>query len=326
MLKRFFKGLGVAFACSYALASPQNTIFLNDNVNRKNALIGDSSNYNDLYSLFTDDGFNNLIAFDLLICNDATMTINIIDAEHEESIYNISYNFNQDINNNGSYKFYIGCYYEDLNSNNDATNGCFLYSISYNTNIGYDSQQNNFYFINSSQNNFLYNDNRICSIAQAKGDQLYLKLEVENIYILNSDEYGISDDLKLDYDNFIQYIVSEDRKIKYFNFLDTIDSAVSQGVQDALTYAFRNGESQGYDNGYRDGLQDNDAAFNQGYELGIGDNIIPKNIIGWFRIVARGVQSVLDIEILPYMKVGYIISIPIMFGLILFIVRLVRGD
>ena len=325
MLKRFLKGLGVAFACSYALASPQNTIFLNESVKKEKIIIDqDEFNYN--YFIFTDDGFNIAYSFDILTMNDAKLKIEVIDYDHEDVLKTYNFNFNDDLNSNGSYRLFLTSYYEDLNYNN--TTGAYFFTSSYKTDISYNNINNTFYFSNATQTTFLDIDERMCNVSQALSDQLYIKLYFENCYILDSDYYN--EDTRWDFVDMLQYYLNAfDKKIDYFKFINYINNYMGDNNIGDKNQAYNNGYNDGYDEGFNTGVSmsnNYDQGFNDGYAQGIGDNIVPKNIIGWFRIISRGVQSVLDIEILPYMKVGYIISIPIMFGLILFIIRLVRGD
>lgn len=325
MLKKLLKGLGVAFACSYALASPQNTIYLNESV-KKEKIVIDKDEYNDNYTIFTDDGFNIAYSFDILTMNESKLKIEVIDYDHEDILKTYNFNFNDDLNGNGSYRLFLTSYYEDLNYNN--TTGAYFFANSYKTDISYNNINNTFYFSNATQTTFLDIDERICNVSQALSDQLYIKLYFENCYILDSNYYN--DDVKWDFVDMLQYYLNAfDKKIDYFKFINYINNYMGNNNIGDKNQAYNNGYNDGYDEGFNTGvsMSDNyDNGFNDGYAQGIGDNIIPKNIIGWFRIVSRGIQSVLDIEILPYMKVGYIISIPIMFGLILFIIRLVRGD
>lgn len=326
MLKKVFKGLGICFACSYSLAAPQNTIFLNDNIKRRNETqptIISSSYYQDGFMLYEDDNIQFLNSFDILIYDRENAYISFTAYNENYQIEEtLNYQFADDNTNNGTYHINVTTYFENLNNIN--TSNCYMDVSGFYTTLGYDTNNNNFYLKSFAQATFMQGNKNLGQLYGI-GEDVLLKVEYQGLYLSYSNIYEFEDNI--DNKDLYQYILNvEDNKILNFEFLNTINSFMqSQGTGNLQT-AYNNGYMQGYDIGYNDGLQDNESAFNQGYELGIGDNIIPKNIIGWFRIISRGVQSVLDIEILPYMKVGYIISIPIMFGLILFIIRLVRGD
>lgn len=312
MLKRFFKCLGVAFACSYALASPQNTTFLH----RTSA--EETSQYTILeeYILEEDDYLRFNYTFDVFTKENAQIKIEIYteDNNYNDIILNIN-------NSNSLIKLFVGGFDESQQG------------LSTDTTIAINAYNNNFVFDSVNNEIVINRTDYIASLARYQSLQQYAEIDTKikisyiNCLICENGftEESIDDFNRIDFDNW----VGNTSKIINNNMLDNINSALSSGLQSVFDIQYNNGYSDGYDEGYNTGVSQSnnyDNGFNDGYAQGIGDNIIPKNIIGWFRIVSRGIQSVLDIEILPYMKVGYIISIPIMFGLILFIVRLVRGD
>ena len=312
MLKRFFKGLGVAFACSYALAAPQNTVFLH----RTSA--EEITQYTTLeeYILEEDDNLRFNYTFDVFTKENASIKIEIYteDNNYNDIILNIN-------NSNSLIKIFIGGFDESQQS------------LSTDTTIAINAYNNNFAFDSVNNEIVINRADYIPSLARYQSLQQYAEIDTKiKISYINClicevgfTEENIDDFDRIDFDNW----VGNANKIINNNMLNNINSVLSRGLQSVFDHVYNNGYSQGYDEGFNTGVSQSnnyDNGFNDGYALGIGDNIIPKNIIGWFRIVSRGVQSVLDIEILPYMKVGYIISIPIMFGLILFIIRLVRGD
>lgn len=78
------------------------------------------------------------------------------------------------------------------------------------------------------------------------------------------------------------------------------------GSQDGYTKGFTDGEKSGYDKGYPVG-------FNDGT---VGANTIPNLIMG----ALAGVGSLLSTELLPNISIGAVIAVPIIFGIIAFIV------
>lgn len=311
MLKRFLKGLGIAFACSYALAAPQNTIFLHK------ASAEEITQYTTLEEMILeeDDNIRFNYTFDVFAKENAQIKIEIYNEyeTYNDIILNISYP-------NSLIKLFIG----GFDNSNTLEQGNVP------TTIGINAYNNNFVFDEVNNEIVINRTDYISSLARYwdldQYQEVDTKIKISYINCLiceNGYTEEIIDDFnRIDFDNW----VGNTSKIINNNMIDNINSVLSSSLPNVLQGAFDNGKNQGKDEGYQEGLRDNTAAFNQGYELGIGDNIIPKNIIGWFRILGRGIQNVLDIEILPYMKVGYIIGIPILFGLILFIIRLVRGD
>ena len=310
MLKKLFLGLLIALMSTYAIQNPTSI----NSINRKNARNENNITYNSFIGDLNIRDFTQsehkqyFYKIDVIFSHDNYLYSNFAD-----SINDFDFDFSNNDNSNEN-TYFLTLYIASYKYQNDYFVGTYGY---YNT-IGYNEIENTFYISNATPTTYYQNE----QITEYEQDILSFYLQYNNCYVVI--ENVIENDFNFDYSDFMQYVINDNRKAITPLFINS--SSYSTIINNIQNSAFSNGKQNGYDLGYQEGLLDNATAFNEGYELGIGDNIIPKNIIGWFRIVARGVQSVLDIEILPYMKVGYIISIPIMFGLILFIIRLVRGD
>lgn len=316
MLKRFLKGLGIASACLYALASPQNTIYLTQ-AEETNEYITTIDNLKIRDTRVSNNTKQYLYKINILFGDNNYVYSNFSDDTND---FDIDFTNNSQLTDNNYFlTLYIASYYTE--------SGFYMITRAYFNKLGYD-EINNVFFISQTirATDVNYNSTYYLDYTQ---DITSFYIEYKNAYIVIEDV--IENNVNYSYTDFTNYINNDNKKalepllLKTTNIYNIINNLQSQ--------AYNNGKMSGYDEGYNDGYNsgiiDNTAyqnGYNDGYDVGIGDNIIPKNIIGWFRILGRGIQSVLDIEILPYMKVGYIIGIPILFGLILFIVRLVRGD
>lgn len=317
MLKRFLKGLGVAFACSYALASPQNTIFLNENIKKENRRTQYNSYINDLTLNDLENNKQFIYKIDIIFSENNHCYSNFADDYND---FDIDFTNNDASSDNTNFlTLYIASYKDN------QSNIYYVGTVGYYNNISYNNDNGQFNISSTTATSYFTNEQQL-EDAPAK---LNFYIEYYNCYIVVEDK--VQNQNNFTYGDFIQYVVTEQRTAITPKFLNStqFNNIISSIKNNSFNRGYDGGYNDGYDEGYNTGVSQSnnyDAGFNDGYAQGIGDNIIPKNIIGWFRIVSRGVQSVLDIEILPYMKIGYIISIPIMFGLILFIIRLVRGD
>lgn len=121
-----------------------------------------------------------------------------------------------------------------------------------------------------------------------------------------------------------------------------IDNAYQQGYQDAYDLGFsvgyQDGESKGYGNGYQQGLSilqtdlDNMLAleYQRGYDNGYGQGATNAgDYSGFMGIIFSGlgiVGSLLEIELLPNITIGMIVAVPLVFGIIMFIVGRKKDD
>lgn len=91
------------------------------------------------------------------------------------------------------------------------------------------------------------------------------------------------------------------------------------------------GESVGYDNGYSIGYDEGqtegesegyDSGYNYGYNLGYNEGVATNtdfSFTGLLVQVFNGMGSILTIEILPSITIGAIVAVPLVFGIIYFI-------
>ncbi len=82
------------------------------------------------------------------------------------------------------------------------------------------------------------------------------------------------------------------------------------------------GSDAGYDAGYDAGLQ---KGLNDGYYEGLdaGANLNPS--IDWIKSLFIGMGAFLSVEIFPNVTIGLIVAIPLLFSLLLWFVKLIRG-
>ena len=102
------------------------------------------------------------------------------------------------------------------------------------------------------------------------------------------------------------------------------DLGYGDGKNDGIDIGYVDGESFGYDNGYNDGYYygyDNgyDLGYNDGYQTAINDGESEFGITTLLSGLFVGLGSLLSIELLPNISIGMIIAVPIVFGIIAFI-------
>lgn len=125
--------------------------------------------------------------------------------------------------------------------------------------------------------------------------------------------------------NFINIVFMDDTVIQFsraseeMQEMQLVYSDSSQDYEDGYSNGYYNGLRAGDQDGYDRGL---DVGYNQGkndgYSLGLVDN--PNNNFGsLITTILLGVGSVLGIELLPNITIGAIIAVPIVFGIIAFV-------
>lgn len=88
-------------------------------------------------------------------------------------------------------------------------------------------------------------------------------------------------------------------------YLDDYD--YSQDINNAYTRGYNEGERVGYEQGYQEGTQDN-----------------PEYNFSWLKNAFSAINELFNIEIIPGLKLSYLIGIPLMLELVLFILRLLN--
>lgn len=83
----------------------------------------------------------------------------------------------------------------------------------------------------------------------------------------------------------------------------------------------------GYYDGYADGFNAGnagaegqfEAGYNQGYNAGINESATKVNGLDWIKLALSQVNEILQIEILPGIRLSYLVAIPLIFSLLYFI-------
>lgn len=86
-----------------------------------------------------------------------------------------------------------------------------------------------------------------------------------------------------------------------------------------------NSDKASYSNGFNDGKIDgfNDG-YKEGYKIGVKDTSATINEQTWLTSIFKTIDSCLSIEIFPKFKIWYLISIPVMFALVRFVISFFR--
>lgn len=99
-------------------------------------------------------------------------------------------------------------------------------------------------------------------------------------------------------------------------FIDSYNTGYNNGKFIGIKEGYDKGWFYGYENGYADGEHD-------GYELGTEEGTTTGSIL---LSVFHSVGTILDIELLPNIKIGHFVLIPLVFGIVMFIVGKRRDD
>lgn len=98
------------------------------------------------------------------------------------------------------------------------------------------------------------------------------------------------------------------------------NSGYSNGYNTGITEGYNNGLTNGYNQGYDEGfLEGYDEGYNYGYNVGINEQLEDKDFTHLLKSVFIGIGSFLGINLLPGITIGAIIAVPIIFGIIAFI-------
>ena len=111
----------------------------------------------------------------------------------------------------------------------------------------------------------------------------------------------------------VKYSFSIPHYVRYITLYGD-ESEYQLGYQDG----YQQGLSDGYDSGYSQGYN---VGYNDGYNAGISSTITPN----WFTSFVSSVFDIFNIEIFPNVKLIYLFFIPIGLGIVLLILKLIRG-
>jgi hypothetical protein len=101
---------------------------------------------------------------------------------------------------------------------------------------------------------------------------------------------------------------------------DGYDVGLVDGYDDGYGYGLSDGYYVGYDLGYDDGLGDgDDLGYDRGYQKAIDDGSAEFGLPTLLSSLFVGLGSLLSIQLLPNISIGMIIAVPVVFGIIAFI-------
>ena len=96
-------------------------------------------------------------------------------------------------------------------------------------------------------------------------------------------------------------------------------------IQDIFVYDITNITTQGetwYN--YQSGGTCDPSEIQQSYDKGYSDAIKSGTGLNWLQKAFNTIASILDIEILPNIKLGYLVAIPLLIELVLFVLRFIK--
>lgn len=99
-------------------------------------------------------------------------------------------------------------------------------------------------------------------------------------------------------------------------YRDGEEKGYNMGFDDGYNQGYTNGEEAGYNQGYEQG---HNAGYQAGYNAGINEQLEDKDFTNLLKSVFIAIGSFLGINLLPGISIGAIIAVPIVFGIISFI-------
>lgn len=133
--------------------------------------------------------------------------------------------------------------------------------------------------------------------------------------------YNIYDELIAQHDG--PYLEPFGIYIPYID--DEAETAIyTRGYDDGHNDGFKQGKSAGYDIGFDEGFQQGDAqGFSRGHEKGLNEGTSAWGVL--FSAMMSTFSGFLAIEIFPELTIGMIISVPLILGLLAFIIGVAKG-
>lgn len=104
----------------------------------------------------------------------------------------------------------------------------------------------------------------------------------------------------------------------------TYKSDYQQGYEDGYDAGKNEGIEEGYQQGYEDGEEN---GFNEGYQLGLQQGRSENDSYGiapFVQSIFNGFSTMLNVEIFPKIKLWYLIGIPLIFGIVKFIIGWIK--
>ena len=105
----------------------------------------------------------------------------------------------------------------------------------------------------------------------------------------------------------------------------TPNTELNAFIQDIFIYDITNITTQGelwYN--YQDGGTCDPSAIQDSYDKGYSDAIKSGTGLNWFQSAFNMVTNILNIEILPNIKIAYLVAIPLLIELVLFVLRFIK--
>lgn len=101
---------------------------------------------------------------------------------------------------------------------------------------------------------------------------------------------------------------------------DGYNSGYNNGYYTGISEGYNNGVTDGYNQGYYEGQMDGyDYGYQAGYNAGINEQLADKDFTNLLKSVFIAIGTFLSINLLPGISIGAIIAVPIVFGIIAFI-------
>lgn len=98
------------------------------------------------------------------------------------------------------------------------------------------------------------------------------------------------------------------------------NAGYNNGYNTGLSEGYNQGLNDGYNQGYYEGQNDGyDYGYQAGYNAGINEQLADKDFTHLLKSVFIGIGSFLGINLLPGITIGAIIAVPVIFGIIAFI-------
>ena len=175
---------------------------------------------------------------------------------------------------------------------------------------------------------------------------LFYSYDLENLNITNNNwkfylqingSFAVDDYITIvnHYDYQLQLVYKPSFSWKYYGditnnefyqsgYQDGSANGYDIGYDDGYDIGYDDGINVGYDDGYDIGYDDGvNVGYDDGYDIGFNDGVASHNdysFIGLLSQVFIGLGSFLAIELLPHITIGAIVSVPLVFGIISFII------
>ena len=185
--------------------------------------------------------------------------------------------------------------------------------IGSNNSVGTIAQKTSIQFDNQTPNNYyVYLDH-----SSTGNNGRPWTLEINDLNIITWDGLGVAHTTNI----FMRLYLPSFTKLEFFS------SSNSNAIYFDAWYLEDLGISDSYDNGYQDGyIVGEEDGFDDGYDEGLDDGV---NQSGLFEIISAtfsGLSDFLSVAIFGGITFGTLVLFPLMFGILFFILRVIRGQ